>query len=582
MAIFSYSDIEWIRLQHISDRSRYLNKWSTASEFLSPRRFNNTEYDRNMGQRKDQRIINNLARRSLRTFVSGMMNGATPRSRPWFNLTTLSESKRNATPVKRYFREVESIFNSFFQVSNLYRVLPMAYKDVGTFSNAAYAMLPHPRFGFYFQPFAVGTFCFSSDSEGNVTTFIRDFTLTVRQTVEIYGVKKETGQIDWTTMDSWVKEAWDAARYNDLVHLTNVILPNPKPKRPALFSRDKPYQSYTYIRSLGGGIGAQVSTRRSVNSAGDRRPDGIFISVKGYDYFPVITPRWEVGPEQDYGDEGPGELALGDVQTLQELEKSRLEAIQKLVKPPMVGPASLRRVQASILAGGITYLDEVDKKQFRPAFTMDPKIVELINAKVDYEQSIKSAFFEDLFMMLADERKISHVTAREIEERSAEKLSALGPVLGQLDQDQNRRLIDNAFIILGQREGLMPEKPKELEGEEVRPEYVSILAQAQKASLITASEKLVSFTSATAQNFQDPSVLKIIKSDLMVRQYAEYLGIDPRLIRDELEFAQIQDQMQRLEAQARANAQAEQQSNTAKNLSQAKVGEGSLLDQQLG
>ena len=41
---------------------------------------------------------------------------------------------------KLTYAEVESILNSHFQVSNLYKILPLVYKDVGIFSNAAFAM----------------------------------------------------------------------------------------------------------------------------------------------------------------------------------------------------------------------------------------------------------------------------------------------------------------------------------------------------------------------------------------------------------------------------------------------------------
>lgn len=575
MARLQFTEVQRLRNQLLTDRSRHLNTWRARAKFMSPNRFSDNPNNKNDGSRKDQEIINGQVRRSLRTFVSGMMNGATPRARPWFKLVAVDEQRGNSTSAKRWFAEVERIILAHMQVSNLYRVLPMSYKDVGVFSNSAYGMLPHDRFGFHFMPFMIGSYCFSSDSEGSVTTFMRDFNLTVRQVVETYAPLTNTGQIDWTNFDPWIKWMWDNAEYNNTVNLVNLIVPNPRPKANPFLAEDRAYQSYTYVNGSGTNVPNQAPLRGSQNipSFGNK-----FLSVKGYDYFPVITPRWEVAPEQDYGDESPGCLAEGDVRMLQELEKANLEAIDKLIRPPMIGPSSLRRTQASILAGGITYLDEQDStKQFRPAFTVEPKIAELLNEKEQVRQAIRSAFFEDLFLMLADERSVSHVTAREIEEKAAEKLSAIGPVLGQLDQDQNRPLVENAFRILS-AQGKLPPKPKDLQGTEIRPEYISVLAQAQKASLITSTEKLVSFTAAAAQSFQDPSLLKLIKADLMVRQYADFVGVDPALVRDEIEYAELQEQIAQQQAQAAQMEALKQESETIRNLGQAQTGDGSVLD----
>lgn len=573
MGRLSFSQVNHLRNQLLTDRTRHLNTWRTRAKIMSPNRFSDNPNNKNDGSRKDHEIINGQVRRSLRTFVSGMMNGATSRARPWFKLVSVDEAAGNTTAAKRWFADVEKILLSHFQVSNLYRVLPAAYKDVGVFSNAAYGMLPHERFGFIFMPFMIGSYCFSSDSEGSVTTFMRDFNLSVRQVVETYGKLDKNGRADWSNFDPWIKEAYERGNYNATVNLVNLILPNPAPMDNPFFPEDRAYQSYTYVNGSGTNVPNQSPARgsQSIPTFENR-----FLSVKGYDYFPVITPRWEVAPEQDYGDESPGCLAEGDCNMLQELERANLEAVDKLLRPPMVGPAALRRTQASILAGGITYLDEQDStKQFRPAFTVEPKVAELLNQRETTRQAIRSAFFEDLFLMLADERSVSHVTAREIEEKAAEKLSAIGPVLGQLDQDQNRPLIENGFRLLNAA-GRLPPKPKELQGSEIRPEYISILAQAQKASLITSSEKLVAFTAQAAQAFEDRSLLKLIKADKLVRQYADFVGVDPGLIRDELEYEEIVSQQAQLEAQAKAQAQLEQQATTAKTLSETDPGGGLL------
>ena len=578
MAKLSYAEVNGLRNTLRDDLARQLPTWRLLSQYIAPERFKADPKDKSNGARKDQRIIKNQAGRSLRTFVSGMMNGATPRARPWFNLTVNNVAKANSSNSRRYFSQAEAVLNSHFQVSNLYRVLPLAYKDVGIFSNSAFAMLPHPRYGFYFYPFAIGTYGFACDAEGNTNMFARDFSLSVRQVIDQYGKLTPSGHIDFADIPNWIMEHWNSKRYLETVLLTTVILPNPNfnPMKPSVNSEDKKFQSYTYVQAGGSSIPPQSSSGFRNEQMNGTKSE--FIKVSGYDYFPVITPRWEVAPEENYGVDGPGSIALSDIMTLQEMERYRLEAVAKLVKPPMVGHASLRRHQASILAGGITYVDDQGALAgFKPAFQINPQLADLIADQQEYTQAIRSAFYEDLFLMLSGDKTVSHVTAREIDEKASERMSTLAPVLGQWDQDLSSKIIENGQMIL-EAAGRMPKKPQELQGEQLRPEYISILAQAAKVSMMNSMERFANFTASMANTQQDPSLLKLFNGEAAIRKYADYVAIDPTLILDEDEFADVKQAIAQQQAQQQDMAVQQQQAATAKDLAATPVGEGSLLD----
>jgi hypothetical protein len=556
--------------------SLYLPEWQLASMFVAPERYRvpGNKY----AGRRDRKIIKNQAGRSLRTFTSGMANGATPRARPWFYLTTANKQKQNSTSVKRFLAEREAILNEYLQMSNFYRVMTLAYKDVGVFSNAAFAMLPDAKFGCWFYPFAIGTYAFACDAKGDTNMFTRDFTMSVQQVVKTYGKLTPSGQIDWSTLPEWVQAQWKSARYLEDTHISQVICPNPNyvpGKENPFDSSTKKFQSYTFIHSAGTNIPPQSSSGfRNEKGLGEKE----FLKVSGYSYFPVITPRWEVQAEENYGVDGPTQMALSDVMTLQEMEKGRLEAISKLLKPPMVGPASLRRHQASILAGGITYVDDNGAAQgFKPAFEMDPKLADLIADQSEYTQAIRSAYFEDLFLMMSGQETKTHVTVAEINEKAAERMSALAPVTAQLDQDVNGKVIQNLQIILeeGRR---IPPRPPELQGEDLRPEYISVLAQAAKVSMMTSMERGINFTTSVANALQDPTLIKILDGEGYVRKYLEFVAIDPSLVKDEMEFEEIRAEIARTNQMQLEAAQQQQASETAKNLSSAELGKGSLLD----
>jgi len=581
--ILTFGDYHSIRQTMQSSRDPLVQGWRRQSKLLAPERFVDTlPSQRSRGRQSTRDILRNEGGMALRTFVSGMMNGATSRARPWYDLVLVDDSKKS-TASDRYLAQCVRILNQHLQISNFYRVLPMSYKDIGIFSNSAYAMLPHAKYGFYFLPFAVGTYAIGTDSEGAVNQFSRDFVMTVKQVVEQYGKLKPNGHIDWSNFDPWVQMSWEKANYTLDLTLNNLIIPNADPNPNSLMSSESMnFQSYTAVNSIGSNANSMFESgfrySNNKNAPVKMYPDRAdFISVKGYEYFPVIVNRWEVAPEGDWGVDGPGHLAIEDILSLQETEKYRLEGVAKLVKPPMVGPASLRRHQSSILAGGITYVDEASEgTKFRAAFEVDPQLSELIACQVDYVRAIKKAFFEDLFLMMAQDKPTSHTTAREIEERAAEKLIGIGPAMGQLDHDQNGPVVRNAFFLLA-KSGKLPPAPKEIQGADVRPEYISILAQAAKASMIGSTDKLIAFVGALAQVTGSLTITKILKEDKIVRQMADFLGNSPELIRDESEYEDIvegvkQQQQQQLQAQ-----QMQMASETTKNLASAEVTDTNML-----
>lgn len=255
-----------------------------------------------------------------------------------------------------------------------------------------------------------------------------------------------------------------------------------------------------------------------------------------------------------------------------------MEAVAKMVKPPMVGHSSMKRHMASILAGGITYVDDNGAQHgFKPAFELDPKLAELIADQREYSDAIRSAYFEDLFLMLSGSETKTHVSAREIDEKTAERMATMSPVMSQFDIDVGQKIWENAQIIL-EASGRMPPKSPALKGLQVRPEYISILAQASKVSMMTSLERTLTFATSVSNAVQDPALLRIIKGEEAIRLYADWTALDPALINDEDEFEQIKSDVANKQSLQLEQSQQAQAAETAKNMSQAELGKGSLLD----
>ena len=444
--VFEYSRLENLRTNLIDKRSQFMNKWSEAAEYTDKHRWRPDASDDHSGRRKNLRVFRNTAGRALRIFQSGMMNGNTPRSRPWFQLTSLGGVNKYSTQL--YLRQVTEIIERFFHISNLYRVLPGLYKDLGIFSNGAFFMLEDPKYGFMFYPISVGQYCISSGQDGRVSTFSRDYALSIRQIVERFGLLNASGHIDWgNSLNNWIKSLWDTQQYEERVTLTNIIHPNAMAKKDPVFATDRPFLSYTYISNSSGnsGVPNQIwnNERNSAimkNGEYEEDADNYILETSGYEYFPVIAARWEEVPDEAYGVSGPMELAISDVKTLQEEQEYRLEAVAKQVRPSFIGPAALAKYRSSTAAGSITFFDEYDNQQLRRLYEVDPRIEGLIKSQEETDMFVKECFFVDLFKAMLQEPTKSHVSVAEVQKRAGEALQLVGPPLSQISEDVNEKL----------------------------------------------------------------------------------------------------------------------------------------------
>ena len=115
------------------ERSSFIKHWQDLSDFILPRQARFTVTDRNRGDRKNSKIIDNTATLATRTLASGMMSGITSPARPWFQLRTPDPKLNEIMAVKEWLDLVRNRMTEVFLKSNLYTTLPITYADLGVF-----------------------------------------------------------------------------------------------------------------------------------------------------------------------------------------------------------------------------------------------------------------------------------------------------------------------------------------------------------------------------------------------------------------------------------------------------------------
>lgn len=487
--------------------------WTELADYILPRRVRWFTADKDKGDKRNQKIINSTAKFSARTLASGLHAGLTSPARPWMKLTTPDPSLAKFAPVKEWLHEVTTRMLTVFAQTNLYNAFPVTYGDLGTFGTAAQGMLPDSKDLFRCFNYALGTWAVGVNNRGVVDTFVREYELSVRNVVKEFGLIEGTNDIDWSKISNGVKDAWNRGDYTTTVQLTWVVCPNEDADPRKLGAKYFPYASYHF-------------------ESGANEPGKTFLRESGYRSFPIQVPRWDVTDGDSYGTDCPGMTSLGDIKQLQIMERRKGQAIAKMVDPPLTGPSALRTQKTSLLSGDITYVDVREGQQgLKSIHDVNLKIGELAVDIGNVEYRIQRSYYEDLFLMLARSdagRGAQPPTAREVEERHEEKLIALGPVLERTNDELLDPIVDRCYEMMD-RAGLIPPAPKQLEGVDLKVEYISILAQAQKLVGVVGLDRFMGSTLNIAALI--PNVLHKIDSNEVVDEYAESLGINPRLVR---------------------------------------------------
>lgn len=550
-----------------TDRATFLSRWRDLGDYILPSRPRFFLTDTNRGERKNQKIIDSTATMAARTLRSGLMSGVTSPARPWFRLTTPDPSLAENGPIKEWLYLVSDRMNTVFLRSNLYNSLPILYGDIGVFGTGA--MLIEEDFtGDVIRtfPLPIGSYFIANDEMLQVRSIIRDFRMTARQLVGKFGRRLPNGEMDWSNFSNSVKYTYlngDLEAWFDICH---VVGPNPEfdPKR--LDAKYKRYESCYFER------GAFGNTNNNY-MAGDENK---YLRESGFDYFPVLAPRWEVSGEDVYGTDCPGMTALGDIKQLQLGEKKAMQAIEKGINPPLVAPPELLNKPISMLPGGTTYASEREgTKGIRSLHEVNLRLADLENKQAQVRRRISRAFFEDLFLMLASSDR-RQITAREIDERHEEKLLALGPVLEQLNQDLLDPLIDITFSVM-ERQGMIPEPPEELQGMELKVEYVSIMAQAQKMIGVSGLERFISIAGQVVSVSGDPTAIDKVNVDQFFDEYGNLLSVPPSIIRSDEHVAAMRAQRAKAHQAAQMAQQVPVLAKTAKDLSDTDTEKDSAL-----
>lgn len=498
------------------------NGWKSSHmdlrDYIEPSRGHFDSDEANDGKMIDhQKVLDGYATIANNVLSSGLMSGMTSPNRPWSKYEI--DGFEGDQEVNIWLDDLDVKVRSIFNVSNLYETLFGIYKELGSVCTGCFIVLEDFEEGIRCHSFTAGEYYLGKDNRGKITSFAREYFMTVSQLVEEFGMDSVSGSV------------------------------------VADFKNNQKEKHYKVRHLIEKGRAPNGMPYRSLYWEAGNHSNG-FLAKRGFNRFPVIAPRWETTTTHQIYGKGPGWNALGDIKQLQKTIDDKLKIQEKLHNPPTVSDADIEGFP-NLLPGGNTKSSfNVPDAGVRAAYTVPDALNSFIEMENHLKENIDKFFFVNLFLMLLAVDK-NNMTATEIAERQQEKIMMMGPILHKLKEELLDPLHDIVFGYLWdasvdlwgtEREIFAPLRPPppQLQGVDIKVKYISILAQAQEALGVQQIQRVMETVTAISQ-FR-PDILDNYNYDEIARQVSEMEGTPAKIMLGTDEVDGVRQQRQQVQA----------------------------------
>lgn len=561
---------EWNALRgHLEQRLVRLRAWrqswwtenySDLAQFILPRRSiwltqstggNPSPNNMTRGREINTAIVDPTATFATRVCAGGLMSGMASPSRPWFKVVPAMRRTEVDAVGRMWLDEVEDRLYTVLAGSNFYNAFAQECEDLVVFGTGPSIIYEDDKDLIRLYNPAVGEYFLSSGATMRVDGLYRYFVMTIAQIVDFFEVENCPGDIQ----KMWQEKGAQLETERIVAHSIEpnfAIGPGNLGKVPGNFTWREVYWIY---------------------GSASLKP----LSMRGFIDQAFTAARWSTQSNDAYG-RSPGMDVLPDVIQLQVMTRRMAEAIEKQVRPPLIGDMSLKNQPSSTLPGHLTYVQNLGPGTgIRSIYDVNPDISAMAANILAIEKRIQVGLFNDLFLML-EQQAGNNMTAYEVAQRMNEKLQVLGPVIEALISDSLKPKLKRIYGIL-KRSGKIDPPPPSLRGLPLDIEFTSILAVAQKAAATGGLERLASLVGNLVAVY--PDVKDNLDQDEFIREFSELLGNPAKILRGPEQVKVMRAQQQQQQAAATKMAAADQMANTANTgaqaaqvLSQTQVGGG--------
>lgn len=498
------------------------------SDYMLPRMSRFLVNDVNKPIKKSKKILDSCPLIAVKNFASGMQSGATSAATRWFKSQIKKEKLMQNYEVKVWCNKHEDLARRILSASNFYQLLLGAYKQLAVFGFSCLSMESDFDTVVNFKLLPIGSYRFSKNHKGEPDTVCRNYKEKARNIIEKYGKENVSDEIKTAAENTPEK----------LYELVHFVEPNKNYSKTSPLAIHKKFISVTY----------EVAT-------------GNILKKSGFDRFPYAIFEAEVNGEDTYPNSCPAIDALPDVRQLMSMVKEYGKAVKKIVSPAYRGPAKLKNTKISD-ASGMFIPDDDNGNGLQPVYEVNIRVLELKEEIRELKETIKSHFYNDLFAVILNTAERGR-TATEVNEIKEEKMVMLSPLLDQVHKTL-RHIHEWIFFECIDLK-ILDTPPEVIKGEQLEIEFVSTLAQAQKAKGLASLERFTTFTINLAQAI-DPTIVKKLDGDKIVDDYAAIANINPEHLRPTQDVEKEREEIRKQQQAQQQMQQMQQGAEMIKNI----------------
>ena len=491
-----------------AQRQNWESHWQEVADYMQPRKADVTK-TRSKGDKRTELIFDGSPLQSVELLAASLHGMLTNPSTPWFSLRFKQNDMENEDEAKEWLEDATEVMYSAFNKSNFQQEIFELYHDLITFGTAAMFIEEDDEDILKFSTRDINEIFIAENDKGRIDTVFRKFSLSAR------AVMQKFGDVSMNIATKANKDPYEEVEILHAVYPRSDFDPKKQDKQ------NMPFES-VYLDA----------------ESGDE------LSVSGFREFPFVVPRYLKASHEIYG-RSPAMTALPDVKMLNEMSKTTIKSAQKQVDPPLLVPDDGFMLPVRTIPGGLNFYRAGTRDRIEP-LNIGANTPLGLNMEEQRRNSIRNAFYVNQLMM----QNGPQMTATEVIQRNEEKMRLLGPVLGRLQSELLKPLIDRTFALI-LRKNLFRPAPEFLAGQDIEIEYVSPLAKAQKStelsSIMRAIEILGSLSNVAP-------VFDHINMDKLVRHLADIVGVPQKILKPQSEInaerqqaAQQQEQMQQMQ-----------------------------------
>ena len=500
-----------------AQRQNWETHWQEVADYMQPRKADVTK-TRSKGDKRTELIFDSSPIQAVELLAASLHGMLTNPSTPWFSLRFKNSELEMEDEAKLWLENATEVMYTAFNRSNFQQEIFELYHDLITFGTAAMFIQEDNEDILKFSTRHINEIFIAEDDKGGIDTVYRKFKLSVRAAIQQFGNKVST--------DIQAQAKKDP--YNE-VEILHVVYPRSDFNPNLKDTENMPFES-VYIEMKNGNE----------------------LSVSGFQEFPFVVPRYLKASHEIYG-RSPAMTALPDVKMLNEMSKTTIKAAQKQVDPPLLVPDDGFLLPVRTVPGGLNFYRSGTRDRIEP-LNIGANNPLGLNMEEQRRTAIRNVFYVDQLML----QQGPQMTATEVIQRNEEKMRLLGPVLGRLQSELLKPLIDRCFNILFRRGQFAP-APDFLSGQDIEIEYVSPLAKAQKSTELSSITRGIEILGSLANV---APVFDYINFDALVKHVADLVGVPQKVLK-------LQSQVNAEREEAAQAAQQQQQMAQMQQVAQA-------------